>query len=37
MSREQRRRPGEGAWSDSVAFEVKAFQRLAVSLTVTAL
>jgi lysophospholipase L1-like esterase len=26
--------PGEGAWSDSVVFEVKAFQRLAVSLNV---
>jgi hypothetical protein len=26
--------PGEGAWSDSVAFDVKAFQRLTVSLDV---
>jgi len=27
--------PGEGAWSDAVTFDAKAFQRLAVSLNVT--
>jgi lysophospholipase L1-like esterase len=27
--------PGESAWSDAVAFDVKAFQRLAVSLDIT--